>query len=544
MARIPDSIDKYKLEELVASGGMGRVYRGVHPTLDRQVIIKKLTLRGEASYAERFRREASILMDFRSDYVVDVYDHFRKASNHYIVMEYVDGCSVQDLLQRERYLDGATSAWIVLCTARALVYAHSKNVVHRDIKPANVLVSKEGDVKLVDFGIATSRENDSDLTSEGMTLGTPSYMAPEQFADSRTVDGRADFYSLGVMLYELLTGRKPFPGRFSPELIRTIESGRYKKPRKVNPSAPRELVSIIRSVMRPNPKRRKIAPEQFISRLERYLSRFEIAGVKERLAAIVGGTELSPLVRVHGSRRAFRVAAIVLVTLFAASLAGWSAITGLHRRVIAPSDYGQIRFTIEGFPGEVERTAVAISVEPDVAARGTGIGGALPNGVGESRRARTVVRTAPVFARAPGDPTSVILTTLPLVLEAGDYRVTAEIGDRQVSSWVPLLSWSERPGEQVVRLPLVDAAARPLRVEAIITDAARGEDLSQIARVEVLRDNRYLPLSVAGELISGRVHTFRIRAPGYETETLVVESARSTGSLALQVSLRQAGGSR
>ncbi|HKJ85726.1 MAG TPA: protein kinase, partial [Spirochaetia bacterium] len=105
MARIPEAIDKYKLEELIATGGMGRVYRGVHPTLERPVIIKKLSLRGDAAYAQRFRREASILMDFRSDYIVDVYDHFRKASNHYIVMEYVDGLSAQDLLRRERYLD-------------------------------------------------------------------------------------------------------------------------------------------------------------------------------------------------------------------------------------------------------------------------------------------------------------------------------------------------------------------------------------------------------------------------------------------------------
>ena len=124
MAKIPESIDKYKLESLIASGGMGQVFKAIHPTLERPVILKKLTLRGNASVTERFRREARILMEFRSDYIVDLYDHFKKGANHYIVMEYVEGTSVQGLLVRERYLDNAVAAYIALCTAKALAYAH------------------------------------------------------------------------------------------------------------------------------------------------------------------------------------------------------------------------------------------------------------------------------------------------------------------------------------------------------------------------------------------------------------------------------------
>ena len=236
MAKIPDRIDKYEIKELIASGGMGEVYKGVHPTLERSVILKKLTLRGNASMTERFRREAKLLMDFRNDYIVDVYDHFVQGRSHYIVMEYVDGASVKDLLESERYFDNASAAYIALYTAKALAYAHRKSVIHRDVKPGNVLISRKGEIKLADFGIATSADSEADdenLTAEGMTLGTPAYMAPEQFKNSKNVDYRADLYSLGVMMYEMLVGRRPYSGGFSPEVIQQIQRGRYRKPRKV-----------------------------------------------------------------------------------------------------------------------------------------------------------------------------------------------------------------------------------------------------------------------------------------------------------------------
>ncbi|MFW5843487.1 MAG: serine/threonine-protein kinase, partial [Spirochaetota bacterium] len=168
---------------------MGAVYTAQHPTLDRTVIIKKLTLRGNADMRERFRREAQIMMDLRNDAIVDVYDHFREGSSYYIVLEYVDGVSLEELIHRERYLPSDVALLIVREACRALVYAHERGVIHRDIKPGNILISRSGEVKLVDFGIATIHGDDeSNLTREGMTLGTPVYMAPEQFRNTRNVD--------------------------------------------------------------------------------------------------------------------------------------------------------------------------------------------------------------------------------------------------------------------------------------------------------------------------------------------------------------------
>ncbi len=527
MARIPEAIDKYKLEELVAAGGMGKVYRGIHPTLERSVIIKKLSLRGDAAYAQRFRREASILMDFRSDYVVDVYDHFRKASNHYIVMEYVDGLSAQDLLRRERYLDGPMCAYIALCTAKALAYAHRKKVIHRDIKPANVLISREGDVKLADFGIATSREGESDITSEGMTLGTPSYMAPEQFTDSRSVDGRADFYSLGVMLYELLTGRKPYPGRFGPELIRTVESGKYKRARAVNPAVAPELERLVSLVVRPNPRRR-CGPDEIIRRLDRYLARFDRNAVRERLAALVGGERRMVLRRVRDRGKVWRRVALAAGLVAAGAVAGWSVVTGLHLRLFAPERYRQVRFVAEGFPGEVSAADLHAKLLP--ASEPYNGEGGLP------------VTFLPILPRFTGDPQSVIVTAAPKVLPAGEYRALVTVADREVVTLFALDPWSEAGEERIVHVPIVDSEPRPLRITAAVADAVDGSDLTSRSTVEILRGNSFVPLARAGQVVSGRVHTVRVRVPGYEAQTLVVEPRRETGSVTIGVRLDRNGG--
>ena len=217
MAKIPESIGKYKITAEIARGGMGAVYKAVHPTLKRNVILKKLILKGSATVTERFKREARIMMDFKNDYIVNVYDHFKQGSFYNIVLEYVDGIALNRLIRQERYLPNDITLLIFRDCCRALKYAHSKNVIHRDIKPGNILLSKAGEVKLVDFGIAVSMDEEAGLTRDGVTLGTPSYMAPEQFESTKSVDKRADIYSMGVMLYEMVTGKKPFPGNFSPE---------------------------------------------------------------------------------------------------------------------------------------------------------------------------------------------------------------------------------------------------------------------------------------------------------------------------------------
>ncbi|MCD6398141.1 MAG: serine/threonine protein kinase, partial [Spirochaetaceae bacterium] len=292
MAKLPENIGKYRIESLIAKGGMGSVYKAIHPTLNRPVIIKKLTLRGRKDIAERFKREARILMDFRHEGVVNMYDHFKIGSSYYIVLEYVDGAALDSIIKKQRYLDNGVAGYILYHAAQSLFYAHEKKVIHRDIKPANLLLSKTGEVKLVDFGIAVSDgDSEEGLTREGMTLGTPGYMAPEQFSNTKNVDLRADIYSLGVLVYEMLTGKKPFPGGFSPELVLKIQKGKYPNPRKFNPHIHPVLLRFIKKSMKAGSDRRYQNLLPVIRDLEHFLKGYNPVELSNIVANLAEGNE-------------------------------------------------------------------------------------------------------------------------------------------------------------------------------------------------------------------------------------------------------------
>ena len=224
----PEFIGKYKVQGIIAKGGMGVVYKAIHPSLKRYVVIKKMTARRNSSNVERFKREAQILLDLQSPYIVHLFDYFTEGGYRYMVEELVDGMAVDKLLQKQTVLSPQLALLILQDACFALKYAHSKDIVHRDIKPGNILISKRAEIKLADFGIASDKEQgDDSLTQSGVALGTPAYMPPEQFEDSAAVDQRADIYALGIMLYEMVTGSKPYPGTLSIETLNTIKKGKY-----------------------------------------------------------------------------------------------------------------------------------------------------------------------------------------------------------------------------------------------------------------------------------------------------------------------------
>jgi serine/threonine-protein kinase len=281
MAELPESIGKYKVLALVARGGMGAVYKALHPTLKREVVIKKLTLRGDMSVRERFKREAKILLDLKNDHIVHMFDYFTEGSSHYIVLEFVDGMSLDVLLKKKNHFSNEMALLIIHDACLGLKYAHDHGIVHRDIKPGNILISKKGAIKLADFGIAASGDEDeSEITQAGMALGTPAYMPPEQFSDSKTVDKRADIYALGIMLYEMVTGGKPFPGKFSAETIATIQKGKYTPPKQINSGISLTVCNLIQKMIRPDPRKRFQSTEPILRSVRRYLNRYTTKDIR------------------------------------------------------------------------------------------------------------------------------------------------------------------------------------------------------------------------------------------------------------------------
>jgi hypothetical protein len=206
------------IESVLGRGGMGVVYRARHKALDRDVALKVLpaTLAGDAAFAERFQREARALAKLQHPNIVGVHDFGESDGLFWLVMEFVDGTNIRQAMKAGT-IGPKEALAIVPQICDALQYAHEHGVVHRDIKPENVLLDRSGRVKVADFGLAKMMERgetDRSLTGAGQVMGTPHYMAPEQWERPKDVDHRADIYSLGVVFYEMLTGELPV-GRFA-----------------------------------------------------------------------------------------------------------------------------------------------------------------------------------------------------------------------------------------------------------------------------------------------------------------------------------------
>lgn len=217
LEKIARQFPQLEILELLGQGGMGVVYKARQRHLNRLVAVKILppTAGAEPAFAERFTREAQALAQLNHPNIVQVYDFGRTDEFFYFVMEFVDGVNLRALI-RDGHIEPAQALKIVPQICEALQFAHDEGIVHRDIKPENILIDKKGRVKIADFGLAKllgRAPDDVSLTGTGQLMGTLGYMAPEQLQQAHTVDHRADIYSLGVVFYEMLTGKLPI-GRF------------------------------------------------------------------------------------------------------------------------------------------------------------------------------------------------------------------------------------------------------------------------------------------------------------------------------------------
>lgn len=273
-ALIGVTLGNYTIQSLLGQGGMASVYRARQENLDRDVAVKVLPpwFAADRSFVERFNQEARLVARLSHPNIVTVHDANEHNGHLYIVMQLVDSGTLKhrlDQLQAQgKTLDVSEASRIFTQLASALSYAHDKGIIHRDIKPVNVLMDRSGRPILSDFGIAKALEDTKALTRHGAGVGTPEYMSPEQ-CRGVAVDGRADIYALGVMLFEALTGRLPFQGDNYPALAHSHVYETPPHPSAINPTIDPTIAQVILTALEKHPAQRYQRASDMAEALER-----------------------------------------------------------------------------------------------------------------------------------------------------------------------------------------------------------------------------------------------------------------------------------
>ena len=252
------TIGDFELKKRLGKGATGEVFLARQISLDRLVAVKTLSkeLTKKEDAVARFLREARSMDKLDHVNIVKFYAADSYKGIHYVAIEYVDGKSVQDWLDKLKQFSIGDAVHIAMVAAEALKHAHDLGMVHRDVKPDNIMLTSKGVVKVADFGLVKTLDEDVALTQNDTGLGTPLYMAPEQAVSAKTVDQRVDIYSLGATLYHMLTGTLPYTGQTAVELILAKERGVFEAARKLRPEIPERLDLMIDKMLARDPKHR------------------------------------------------------------------------------------------------------------------------------------------------------------------------------------------------------------------------------------------------------------------------------------------------
>jgi eukaryotic-like serine/threonine-protein kinase len=331
---VSDSVvgERYRVEARIGQGGMAEVYRGFDPVLNRTVAIKVLLpqFARDAGFVARFRREAQAAARLNQSNIVGVYDTGADGDRQYIVMEFVEGRTLAEFLAGGRHLTPMQSVELTQKIAAALASAHAQGIVHRDIKPGNVMVTRDGLVKVMDFGIARM-QTDITAPQTSSVIGTPTYLSPEQ-AQGQPVDARSDIYSLGCVLYELLAGRPPFTGDTPVAIAYKQVNETPVPPSAHNTDVPPRLDAVVMKCLAKNPANRYQSAEELSADLERVKQGQDVEATP-LMAAGIGGDATQVIARPaptqvlqppaeEGSSRKVWLGALIGLLIFALLAAG------------------------------------------------------------------------------------------------------------------------------------------------------------------------------------------------------------------------------
>ena len=532
----PPLIGKYKVLGIIAKGGMGVVYKALHPSLKRYVVIKKMTAKSRAGNAERFKKEAQILLDLQSPYIVHLFDYFTEAGFRYMVEELVDGEALDSLIKKQTCIPCPVAMLIMQDCCYALKYAHSKNIIHRDIKPGNILISKRGEIKLADFGIASDANDDDNDKSlkKGMALGTPSYMPPEQFEDSRKVDKRADIYALGIMLYEMLTGTKPYQFTTVGKMLKTVKKGKYISPRRLDKTIPLRISHLIKKMIQPKKQRRYKSVEGVLKVVKKYLKHYDVHEIRVQLAksVIAKKTYQFPEIQPKDKksrfvRRIILAAAAVIILIFGC----WKS--GLVHRTLLRNTYTPVKLEVKMQKSLAEFMDLPVNVFffendnddiPEIKGsrktlylKGSRFFEKIGAKLGrkklgrKEKKSEQKIENKELVEESKND----IYTMNSIFLKQGDYRLKIVVG--------PYVWWkSFTVGKEncLIECDYLTNIKRQLSIETAAYDRNTNEDISEKTEFTILYGDEWIPLKdmKTEKLVSGTVWRILAKCEGYEDE--------------------------
>lgn len=522
-------IGKYTDCRRIAKGGMGEVFLATHPDLKVKVIIKRLISR---SGGKRFETEAMILNGLNTPYIVQLYDYIK--AEKAIVMEYVEGISLEKLIEKDGALPEALAMLIFRDACKGLKIAHSKNVVHRDIKPANILLSRKAEVKLADFGIAreddevaagrlgtSKRGGDETIvatkrgtTIAGASLGTPAYMSPEQLEDSSSVDARTDIYSMGVTLYEMVTGKKPYQGDMTPTTIARIMKGKYIHPGSINKKLHPVVKRLIVKMMKPRASRRYQDLKPVIKKAEKFLKHYDTRDIRLGLAHSVRSSVAMHYPEfVPRGRNVKKILGAALIIVCVAALCSFGWHEGFFYETILRRWYTPLELTMV--------MPAASNLEADLPARAfffLNDNEEIP----EVKGTRRILFKSKQNAGGDGESASASKPNVEykirkVYLRPGNYRVKIAKGS--------YVWWQSFPVEHEkinLNLGFLEDARRNLTVHYSAEDAETHKDLTRQARLKILDGSNYVDFSSfnsgGSHLKTGEVYRFLLVCDGYRDE--------------------------
>ncbi len=514
---MPKLIGKYKVVDVIAKGGMGVVYKAVHPSLKRYVVIKKMSNR-KNSDAARFKKEAQILLDLQSPYIVHLFDYFSEGSYRFMVEELVDGMSVDSLLKKQTVLPLPIALLIIQDSCYALKYAHSKDIVHRDIKPGNILISKRGEIKLADFGIASDSQDDEDSTKAGTMLGTPAYMPPEQFKDTASVDRRADIYALGIMFYEMITGTKPYPGTLSIETLNIIKKGKYIKPRSIDKTIPVKVQKLIHKMIRPKAKDRFKSIDSVLKAVKRILKHYDTHELRVQIAKSVATSNTYTYQNIETKDKIIRRVKNIFITIILLGLilfGLWE--TGFFHRTVLKKIYTPVNVEIEiprALSKNLDLPIKAFFFEND--------GKEIPEvrntarnfAVKGSRRFENLFKS-PTIDVISSNSKNVKYNTTDVFLKHGDYRVKVVAGP-----YIWWKSFTVKDDAMCLECDLLKNEKRNLEIKTFVQDDKTGIDISDKAKITILYNGNWIDINKVplDELKTGTVWKIKASCEGYKDE--------------------------